>query len=391
MQQIDAVLNQAVESGDIPGVVAMVATDSGPVYAGAFGTRRLDAGPAMTTDTVFRIASMTKAVASVAAMQLYEQGKFGLDQPLGEIIPALAQLEVLDGFDAAGQPQLRPAKRPVTARRLLTHTAGFGYEIWNPGLGQYQTATGKPGIGSGKKAALHMPLVRDPGERWEYGINTDWVGQLVEAVSGQTLGDYLAQHVFEPLGMTDTGFARSAEQAARTVSVHQRGEDGTLAPTELELVTPDAEYQSGGHGLSSTAADYLAFVQMLLKGGSHNGQQILKPETVALMSENHIGDLAAGDMTTAVRPLSNDVKFSPGVVHKHGLGFLINTSALPGARAAGSLSWAGLFNSYYWIDPAKRVTGVIMMQILPFFDVKAIPVYERFEHATYQALGLLEA
>ncbi len=389
MQQIDAVLNQAVESGDIPGVVAMVATDSGPVYAGAFGTRRLDTGPAMTTDTVFRIASMTKAVASVAAMQLYEQGKFGLDQPLGEIMPALAQLEVLDGFDAAGQPQLRPAKRPVTARQLLTHTAGFGYEIWNPGLGQYQAASGKPGIASGKKAALHMPLVNDPGERWEYGINTDWVGQLVEAISGQTLGDYLSQHVFEPLGMTDTDFVRSAEQEARTVSVHQRSEEGTLTPAEIELVTPDAEYQSGGHGLSSTAADYLAFVQMILKGGSHNGQQLLKPETVALMSENHIGNLAAGDMTTAIPPLSNNVQFSPGVVHKHGLGFLINTSALPGARSAGSLSWAGIFNSYYWIDPAKRVAGVIMMQILPFCDVKAIPVYERFERATYQSLGLL--
>ena len=389
MQQIDAVLNQAVESGDIPGAVAMVATDSGPVYEGAFGTRKLNAGPAMTTDTVFRIASMTKAVASVAAMQLYEQGEFGLDQPLGEIMPALAQLEVLDGFDAAGQPQLRPAKRPVTARQLLTHTAGFGYEIWNPGLGQYQAASGKPGIASGKKAALHMPLVNDPGERWEYGINTDWVGQLVEAISGQTLGDYLSQHVFEPLGMTDTDFVRSAEQEARTVSVHQRSEEGTLTPAEIELVTPDAEYQSGGHGLSSTAADYLAFVQMILKGGSHNGQQLLKPETVALMSENHIGNLAAGDMTTAIPPLSNNVQFSPGVVHKHGLGFLINTSALPGARSAGSLSWAGIFNSYYWIDPAKRVAGVIMMQILPFCDVKAIPVYERFEHATYQSLGLL--
>ena len=389
MQQIDAVLSQAVKSGDIPGVVAMVATESGPVYAGAFGTRRLNAGPAMTTDTVFRIASMTKAVASVAAMQLYEQGKFGLDQPLGAIIHELADLDVLDGFDAGGQPQLRPAKRPVTARQLLTHTAGFGYEIWNPGLGQYQAASGKPGIASGKKAALQMPLVCDPGERWEYGINTDWVGQLVEALSGQTLDNYLAQHVFEPLGMTDTGFIRSAEQETRTVSVHQRSEDGTLTPAELELVSPDAEYNSGGHGLSSTAADYLAFVQMILKGGSHNGEQILKPETVALMSENHIGDLAAGDMTTAIPPLSNNVQFSPGVVHKHGLGFLINASALPGARSAGSLSWAGLFNSYYWIDPAKRVTGVIMMQILPFFDVKAIPVYERFEHATYQSLGLL--
>ncbi len=390
MQQIDTVLSQAVESGDIPGLVATVATESGPVYEGVFGTRKLGVGPAMTTDSVFRIASMTKAVVSVAAMQLYEQGKFGLDQPVGELLPALAQLEVLDGFDAAGQPQLRPATRPVTARQLLTHTAGFGYEIWNPGLGQYQTASGKPGIASGKKAALHMPLVCEPGARWEYGINTDWVGQLVEAVSGQTLGDYLTRQVFEPLGMVDTGFTRSAEHNERTVCVHQRGADGVLAPLDIEIIPPDADFQSGGAGLNSTAKDYLAFVQMILAGGSYQGAQILKPETVALMSENHIGDLTAGDMTTAVPPLSNDVKFSPGVVHKHGLGFLINTSRLPGARAAGSLSWAGIFNSYYWIDPTKRVAGVLMMQILPFFDVKAIPVYERFERATYQALDLLD-
>ena len=387
MQQIDNVLNQAVESGDIPGVVAMVATDSGLVYEGAFGTRKLNDGPAMTLDTVFRIASMTKAVTSTAAMQLHEQGKFGLDQPLGEVVPELAALEVLEGFDPDGKPKLRPATRPVTARQILTHTAGFGYEIWNPSLGQYQEATFTPGISSGKKAALKMPLAFDPGERWEYGINTDWVGQLVEAASGQTLDAYLKQHIFEPLCMTDTGFVRSTEQNARTASIHQRGKDGTLKPSEIELVPDDAEYNSGGHGLNSTVKDYLAFVQMILKGGSHNGAHILKSATVSLMAENHIGELAAGDMKTAIPPLSNDVQFFPGVVHKHGLGFLINTSAIPEARSAGSLGWAGIFNAYYWIDPTKRVAGVIMMQILPFFDIKAIPVYEQFEKATYGTLG----
>ena len=388
MQQIDAVLNQAVESGDIPGVVAMVTTDSGLVYEGAFGTRKLNSGSAMTKDTVFRIASMTKAVASTAALQLFEQGKFGLDQPVGEVVPELANLEVLEGFDADGKPKLRPAARPVTVRQLLTHTAGFGYEIWNPSLAKYQQVTSTPGVASGKKSGLKMPLAFDPGERWEYGINIDWVGQLVEAASGLTLDVYLKQHIFGPLGMTDTGFVRSTEQNARTASIHQRGEDGTLTPIELELVPDDAEYYSGGHGLNSTAKDYLAFMQMILKGGSHNGAQILKPETVSLMAENHIGDLAAGNMKTAAPALSNDVQFFPGVVHKYGLGLLINTSAIPGARSAASLGWAGIFNSYYWIDPTKRVAGVIMMQILPFFDDKAIPVYEQFEKATYAALGL---
>ena len=387
MQAIDAVLQQAVESGDVPGVVAAVADDSGVVYEGAFGKRRLDAEPAMTADTVFRIASMTKAVASVALMQLYERGKFGLDQPAVEILPELGSVEVLDGFDGDGQPRLRPAQRPVTPRQLLTHTAGFAYEMWNADLKRYQETTGREGVLGGKKAGLRMPLVCDPGTRWEYGVNTDWVGLLVEALSGQTLAAYLEANVFAPLGMTDTRFHRTPEQNARVAGVHQRGADGTLTPSAVELVRDDAEYDSGGHGLHSTAADYLQFQRMLLGRGSLDGARILEPDTVALMAENHIGALDVGRMSSVVPPVSNDVRFAPGIVHKHGLGFLINTAAYPGGRAAGSLAWAGLLNTYYWIDPAKRVAGVILTQMLPFFDVKVIPTYDRFEKATYQALN----
>ena len=388
MQAIDAVLQQAVESGDVPGVVAAVADDSGVVYEGAFGKRTLDAEPAMTADTVFRIASMTKAVASVALMQLYERGKFGLDQPAGEILPELGSVEVLDGFDDAGQPRLRPAKHPVTPRRLLTHTAGFTYEMWNADLKRYQETTGREGVLGGKKAGLRMPLVCDPGTRWEYDVNTDWVGLLVEALSGQTLAAYLEANVFAPLGMTDTRFHRTPEQDARVAGVHQRGEDGTLTPSSVELVRDDAEYDSGGHGLHSTAADYLHFQRMLLGRGSLNGARILEPDTVVLMGENHIGALDVGRMSSVAPPVSNDVQFAPDIVHKHGLGFLINTAAYPGGRAAGSLAWAGLLNTYYWIDPTKRVAGVILTQMLPFFDAKVIPTYDRFEKATYQALHL---
>lgn len=387
MQAIDAVLQQAVESGDVPGVVAAVADDSGVVYEGAFGKRRLDAEPAMTADTVFRIASMTKAVASVALMQLYERGKFGLDQPAGEILPELGSVEVLDGFDGDGQPRLRPAQRPVTPRQLLTHTAGFTYEMWNADLKRYQETTGREGVLGGKKAGLRMPLVCDPGTRWEYGVNTDWVGLLVEALSGQTLAAYLEANVFAPLGMTDTRFHRTPEQDARVAGVHQRGVDGTLTPSTVELVRDDAEYDSGGHGLHSTAADYLQFQRMLLGRGSLDGARLLEPDTVALMAENHIGALDVGRMSSVAPPVSNDVQFAPGIVHKHGLGFLINTAAYPGGRAAGSLAWAGLLNTYYWIDPAKRVAGVILTQMLPFFDAKVIPTYDRFEKATYQALN----
>lgn len=389
MQQIDAVFRQAVESGAIPGVVAAVANDSGMVYEGAFGERTLGGGPAMTTDTVFRIASMTKAVASVALMQLYEQGKFELDQPLGEIVPELGDVDVLDGFDDQGHPRLRPASRSITPRHLLTHTAGFSYEMWNADIKRYQEATGREGILSGKKESLRMPLVCEPGERWEYGINTDWVGLVVEELSGQTLAAYLEANVLSPLGMTDTGFRRTLEQNARTAGVHQRGQDGNLTPITIELMRDDADYYSGGHGLNSTAKDYLAFEQMLLKGGSHNGAQILSSDTVVLMSENHIGDINVGRMPTTLPSVSNDVQLDPDIIHKHGLGFVINTSAYPGGRAAGSLAWAGLLNTYYWIDPTKRVTGVILTQVLPFFDVNVIPTYNRFEKATYQALGLV--
>ena len=387
MQAIDAVLQQSVASSDLPGVVAAVATDAGVVYEGAFGKRTLDTEPAMTADTVFRIASMTKAVASVALMQLYERGKFALDQPAGEILPELGSVEVLDGFGGDGQPRLRPAQRPVTPRQLLTHTAGFSYEMWNADLKRYQETTGREGVLGGKKAGLRMPLVCDPGTRWEYGVNTDWVGLLVEALSGQTLAAYLEANVFAPLGMTDTGFRRTPEQETRTAGVHQRGVDGTLTPSTVELVRGDAEYDSGGHGLNSTAADYLTFQRMLLGRGSHNGARILESDTVALMAENHIGALDVGRMSSVAPPVSNDVQFAPGIVHKHGLGFLINTAAYPGGRAAGSLAWAGLLNTYYWIDPTRRVAGVILTQMLPFFDAKVIPTYDRFEKATYRALN----
>ena len=205
-KRIDAVLRHAVEAGEVPGVVAMAATLDGPIYEGGFGMRALGAGPAMTLDTVFRIASMTKAITSVAAMQLVEQSKLRLDDPVPEIDPALNEPQVLEGFDAAGQPRLRPAKRPLTLRHLLTHTAGFTYDWSNPNTAGHVQATGMPLMSSGKRAALCQPLAFDPGEKWEYGINIDWVGRIIEEVSGQTIEAYLREHICGPLGMTDTGF-----------------------------------------------------------------------------------------------------------------------------------------------------------------------------------------
>jgi methyl acetate hydrolase len=383
--QIDAMLQGAVAAKEVPGVVAMAATDKGILYEGVFGTRDLDNGPAMTRDTVFRIASMTKAVTSVAAMQLVERGKLKLEEPVPDIDPALSKPQVLEGFDAAGTPILRPAKRPITLRHLLTHTAGFSYEVWDANTVRYVKATEMPSTATGKIAALRMPLVFDPGDKWEYGVNIDWVGRIVEELSGQKLDVYFGEHVFGPLGMKDTGFATTEEQRARQVRVHQRKADGSLEPQPLETpFTP--EFWAGGGGLYSTAPDYLTFVRMLLQDGSFNGTQILKPETVALMGRNHIGDIEAGILKTTTPQRSTDVDFFPGQSLKWGLGYMINAEAGPNGRSAGSLTWAGIFNTHYWIDPAKRVTGVIMTQVLPFGDPRAMAVYGRFEKGVYNAL-----
>ena len=383
--QIDNVLRRAAEAREMPGVVAMAATDKGILYEGAFGTRDLGKGPEMTLDTIFRLASMTKAVTSVAAMQLVEAGKLQLDQPIGNVLPELAAPQVLEGFDDAGAPRLRPAKRPITLRHLLTHTAGFGYEVWDPDLVRYVKVSGTPSTSTAKLASLHLPLVFDPGERWEYGINLDWAGRAVEAVSGQPLAVYFREHIFTPLGMTDTDYATSSAQQPRLVSVHQRKPDGSLGAITL----PDApwrEFWSGGGGLNSTARDYMTFLQMLLHQGQLNGVRLLRPETVALMGQNQIGEINAGIMKTANPQRSNDVDFFPGIPCKWGLGYMINTQPGPNGRSAGSVTWAGIYNTYYWLDPQKRVAGVFLTQILPFADTKAVALYGEFEHGVYDAL-----
>ena len=383
--RIDAVLKQAVDTREVPGVVAMAATDKGLFYEGAFGVRELAKGPDMTLDSVFRIASMTKAITSVAAMQLVEQSKLKLEEPVPNIDPALGSPQVLEGFDAAGTPRLRPAKRPITLRHLLTHTAGFSYEIWDANMVRYVKASGMPSTATGKVASIRMPLVFEPGEKWEYGVNIDWVGRLVESVSGQTLDAYFRDKIFAPLGMKDSGYITSDEQRARQARVHQRQADGTLAPQPLETpFTP--EFWSGGGPLYSTGRDYLTFLQVLLHGGSHNGTRILKPETVALMGKNHTGDIQAGIMKTTTPARSNDVDLFPGAPIRWGLGYMLNMEPGPNGRSAGTVSWGGIFNTYYWLDPAKRVTGLIMTQILPFADTRTLKLYGQFERSVYETL-----
>ncbi|PYM19444.1 MAG: 1,4-butanediol diacrylate esterase [Candidatus Rokuibacteriota bacterium] len=385
LPSLDTAFSQAVESKAMPGIVAVAVTDKGTLYEGAFGTREMGGNAPMTLDTVVWIASMTKAITATAAMQLVERGKLALEQPAAAVVPELAQARVLEGFDTAGQPRLREPKRPITLRHLLTHTAGYAYEIWRPEIARYQQVTSTPGITTCANAALTTPLLFDPGDRWEYGINIDWAGKMVEAVSGQRLDAYFQQNILGPLGMKDTGFKLSAGQRARRSAVHQRDDKGALAPVEFAL-PEDPEFLMGGGGLYGTAGDYLAFAQMIMNGGTHKGAQVLRPETVDLMGRNQIGTLDIPVMKTAIAPLSNDVALLPGVTKKWGLSFLINEQPLATGRAAGSLAWAGLANTYFWIDRTKRVCGVFLAQLLPFFDPTALDLLVKFETEVYQAL-----
>jgi CubicO group peptidase (beta-lactamase class C family) len=383
--QIDQILRQKSEAKEIPGVVAMAADGNDVIYQGAFGKRDLAKANDMTVDSVFWIASLTKAVTAAGAMQLVEQGKLQLDEPIGKLLPDLASPQVLEGFDAKGEPKLRPAKSAITLRQLMTHTAGFCYNMWNGDMGTYLDKTGTPAVTTCKNAALKTPIVSDPGTRWEYGTNIDFVGKAVEAASGKRLDAYLRDHLFTPLGMTDTSFKLTDSQRTRLVGMHARGEDGTLASIPFEM-EQEPEFHMGGGGLYGTAADYLRFCQMILNKGKGNGNQVLKPETVATMGQNHIGDLNVTKLTTVAPIYSNDVDLYPDMVKKWGLSFLINTEKTPEGRSAGSLAWAGLANCYYWIDPAQNVAGVILMQLLPFADGKCLEAFAGFERGIYDGL-----
>ena len=379
-EEIDRALQATVSAREIPGVVAMAANGQSVVYKGAFGFRDMATASRMSTDTVFRIASMVKLLTSVAALQLVERGKLKLDEPAGNIDPTLASAQVLAGFDAKGVPQLRPAQRPITLRNLLTHTSGLSYPLWDLNVVRYlKVARSNP-------ALPRMPLMFDPGSRWTYGGGLDGVGRMVEIAAGQSLDRYFSDHITGPLGMSDTGFSLTEEQRARQASLHVRDANGKLVPRSLEKPNVP-RVPSGGGGIYSTAPDYLVLLQALMNGGSLRETSILRPQTVALMAENQIGDLEAGILKTTNPALSNDVDLFPGVQLRWGLGHMINIDPVPGGRKAGSLTWAGLLNTYYWIDPTMRLAGVIMMQILPFADRQALKAYRQFEHGICHALG----
>jgi methyl acetate hydrolase len=378
-EEIDRALQAKVTAREIPGAVAMAANEASVIYEGAFGFRDTGTASRMSTDTIFRIASMVKLLTSVAALQLVERGKLKLDEPAGNIDPTLGSAQVLAGFDAKGVPQLRPAQKPMTLRHLLTHTSGFSYPLWDRNVVRYLK------IARSNPALPRMPLMFEQGARWAYGGSLDRVGRMVEIAGAQTLDRYFSDHITGPLGMNDTGFSITVKQRARQASLHVRDANGKLLPQPLERLTVPKVF-SGGGSMYSTAPDYLTLLQALLNSGSLRGASILRPETVALMSANQIGNLEAGILKTTNPALSNDVDFFPGVQLRWGLGHMINIDSVPDGRKAGSLTWAGLFNTYYWIDPVTRIAGVIMMQILPFADQQALKAYRSFERGIYHAI-----
>ena len=381
---IDTVLREAVDAGHVPGVVAMAADRDGVIYEGAFGRRGVPDGAPMTRDTVFWIASMTKPVTAVAVMKLVEQSRLWLDRPAQEILPELADTKVLEGFDASGAPRLRAPRRPMTLRHLLTHTSGFGYDTWNADLFDYFAKTGRPTHATGKLAGLNAPLIFDPGEGWAYGIGIDWAGRMVEAASGKALDTYMRDHIFDPLHMRDTGYELRPDQLSRLADTHARKPNGSLEMFERHP-PQKPEFIAGGGGLNSTAADYLTFLRMLLGGGQFDGVRLLHPDTVAMMGQNHIGAINVAPMWSTKPTASNDIELFPGMVKKWGLSFLINTADVAGRRRAGSLTWAGLGNTFFWLDPNQQIAGVFLTQILPFGDHAVLRTLGAFENAIYAA------
>jgi CubicO group peptidase (beta-lactamase class C family) len=366
---IDDAMRDAVAHKEVAGVVVMAADRNGVIYEGAFGVADIAEARPIELDSMFRIASMTKAITTAAALQLVEQGKFAIEDAVEKYLPQFYKAPVFESFDVAtGDYKLRPAKTAVTVRHLMTHTSGLGYPFTDPAARDF-----KPHPGEEYPVG---PLAFDPGERWLYGTSTDWLGRLVEKVSGQALEDYFREHITIPLGMKDTSYFVPKDKEMRLVTVNRRLADGSLVKDSVQPATQGFA-PIGGGGLTSTAS-------ALLNGGEIDGDRILSTGTVALMGQNQIGALGVPAQKTAIPSRSDDFSFIADGRDKWGLAYLITTDAVPGKRSAGSLSWGGINNTYYWLDPTRGITGTVMMQFLPFADRKALALYDTFERGVYQ-------
>lgn len=387
-QIADAIIGQAVNrAGGAPGIVAMATDRKGNFYEGAAGKRELGRDAAMTTDSVLAIFSTTKAITGTCIMQLVEEGKIGLSDPARKYVPEIAELQVLDGFDAAGQPRTRAPKRDITVNDLMLHLSGLCYEFFSHDDLKYRTAKNIPTVVSSSFASIRTVLLHDPGEAWTYGVNIDWLGRIVEQQRGKRLGEVMKERVFAPLGMQDIAFTMTDSMKARRVTLHDRAQDGKLTPLPDLVLPQPPEMDMGGHGLYSTVGEYMKFIRMILNDGAGPNGRVLKAETVEAMSRNGLpAGMTSGGWKTSIPSLSNDGEFDPGIKKTWAYTFQRNEQPTRTGRPAGSLMWAGLGNLFYWIDRQNGVGGFLGSQILPFQDVAAYPAFVEFETAVYAGL-----
>ena len=385
---LDAVLANSV-SGDprVPGVVAMVTDREGNIFEGAAGSRDLGTGVPMTNDTVFAIFSTTKAITGTAALQCLEEGLLDLDAPAKQYAPEIGALQVLDGFDGDGNPILRAPKRDITTRMLLLHTAGFGYDFFNEDYNRLAENHGQPSVITASRASIETPLLHDPGDRWVYGTNIDWAGQVVEGIRGKRLGEVFSERIFPQLGITDMGFTMSPSMTERRATMHLRGEDGSLTPQPDLVLDQNPEVHMGGHGLYATVGEYMKFIRMWLNDGVGANGRVLKKETVEMAVQNGLEDHHEVTVLPGVIPwLSNDAEFFPGLKKSWSFTFMVNDQTAPTGRPAGAIGWAGLANLFYWIDRQNGIGGFWATQILPFADAASFGGYMELETATYDAM-----
>ncbi len=378
-------------SPSVPGVVAIATDRSGDIYEGAAGKRMQGGDAAMTPDSVFAIFSTTKAIAGTACLQLVEDGRLDLDAPAKTYAPEIGRIQVLEGFDADGQPKLRPPKRDVTTRMLLLHTAGFGYDFFNEKYNRLAQEHGQPSVITSSKASISTPLLFDPGDDWEYGCNIDWAGQVVEGITGKRLGEVLQERIFAPLGMTSSAFTLTPALRGRRARRHPREADGSAKPLPDFELPQEPEVHMGGHGLYSTAQDYCRFIRMCLNDGMGPNGPVLKPETVRMAVQNGLGDRKIKGLPGVIPSLSNYAEFFPGMPKSWALTFMINDEDAPTGRPAGALGWAGLPNLFYWIDRKNGIGGFWATQIFPFADPTSVGGYLDFEKAVYDNLSVRQA
>jgi len=382
---IDEVLREAVGAGAVPHVAAIAADQDGVIYEGGAGVRIAgESDDPVTTSTVFHIMSMTKIVATTAALQQMERGELDLDAPVDSYCPQFADVQVLDGFDG-DTPRLRAPASRATVKQLITHTTGLGYWFWSPEIARYEKVTGLPNVVPGNADAFKAPMVTDPGTRFVYGINSDWLGRVVEAVAGKTLDVVIKEDITGPLGMNDTMFLLDAARKDNAVTVHVRNEAGQWTSAGFICNFDSPDWWPAGHGLSSTPRDYIRFERALLRGGGLDGEQILRPETVDAAFRNQIGNLdVPAEMPACDPPVSGPLRVGPGF--KWGYGLLLNTTDIPGRRRAWTGAWAGLFNTHFWVDRTTGICASIYTNSLPFITDEAWKLYGDFESALYASL-----